>query len=358
MQRIIFHIGDKKTGSTSIQQALVRGACHCDTVSVDYVVSPEMPYHHDVAFSMRWGHPLAAKQRFAELARRITASKADVVVVSSELFRDVDPEALDTMLRRHLRRQRSQVEILAYLRPHASRMPSSYAQEVKLGYFIGMPDAYFEATQARGQYDYARIFGAWKDVFGDRMTVRPMVRSLLRDQDVIADFFEQVLGRAAFDLAPLPDTNNSPGLEDLALLRRFHELLREYGPDQPDEALRSARMRIGERLGDLLCDTPRAGATKLRLHRALVERIADAYAGDAAACDERFFDGTPMQDGLASALRNAPEEAQSLWAKDHFSPEIQRNLMVWAQLVTDMLKHGTDGWDGHFMALLNSTLRG
>ena len=366
MQRIVFHIGDKKTGTSSIQQALVRETWHCDAVRLFYPVDTERPHHHGLASAFVKGWREKIETRFAKLAGMIReeGANADVVVISSELFQGVAPEALHAAIARHLPEHAATIEILAYARPHAQRLLSSYAQVIKLGHFTGTLEQYFEKTRASDRFQMAERFLQWREVFGPRFTLRPLWRAKLHHGDAVADFFHHVLGGARFTLEPIPTANESLSLADLALLRRFHKLLsRQHAAldDTPHKAaLAGARKRIGARLGEhLAASAPPREVEKLRLHRALAHRIETVYSEDAARCDTEFFSGsTPMQDGLRKAAEGAMERPQSLALKDHFPPAIRRQIPVWAALIGEMTQHAPTGWSGHFQKLLNHGFRG
>lgn len=358
MQRILVHIGDKKTGSTAIQQALASGAWRCDTVSLDYVVPPDVPYHHGLAYAMAHGSDAEATRLLKDLARRVASSKADVIVISSELFRDVDPVVFEDMFARVLPRHGSRVEILAYMRPHVQRFESNYAQIVKLGIFDGTPEWHFRNTRNGPAYFHAELFLRWKAVFGDRLTVRPMQRSRLHGGDVVRDFFHVALGGAEFSLADLPRINASPSLQELALLRRFHIDLKAVHDGRDSPALASARMRVGERLGEIMGAYMIAQPPiRFRIDRALAEQIAATYGEDAARADAAFFDAPLMQDAMAADVAAAPQDVPSCWAKDHFTQDALQSVSLLARIIGEMLLNDPESWDGYFLSVLNTMLR-
>ena len=362
MSRIIFHIGDKKTGPSAIQQALVRGAWRCDAVRLAYPVGADRPHHHWLATGFVRRDRDRIETEFARLAQMIAPINADVVVVSSELFQDARPARLAKAIEQHLPDQAGRAEVIAYARPHAARLVSSYAQVVKLGHFTGDLERFVETSLADGRLQMAERFERWRAVFGARFTLRPMQREHLEGGDVVRDFLHHALSGAAFELDELPGANESLSVGELALLRRFHTLLarqhKALRAEAGGKALDKARNRIGDRLAGHLAARAARGGERLRLHRALAERVAAGCAEDAARCDAAFFAGTPMQDALRDAVGRAPEAAQSLSVKDHFPPELRGQLPVWAGLVGDMMLYDPEGWNGYFLDLLNSSFRG
>lgn len=358
MQRIIVHIGDKKTGSTAIQQALASGAWSCETVSLEYAVPADAPYHHALAHAINIGDDKAVARQMADLSRRVAHSRADVIVISSELFRDVDPQVLHDLFERHMPKFAARVQVLGYMRPHVDRFVSNYAQIVKLGATIDLPEWHFKNTLKHPAYHHADLFLRWREVYGDQLIVRPMLRAALEGGDVVHDFFHVVLGGASFTLAKLPKVNATPSLQDVALLRRFHFDLKAIHEGRDTPELRTARLRVGERLGELLADfSVTRRPLRLQIDRALTQQIAEAYAEDAARADAAFFGAPLMQDALAAAVASAPEEAPSLWAKDHFAPETIRTVHILAGLIGEMLLRDPDGWNAYFLDILNRMLR-
>ncbi|MDA7429584.1 hypothetical protein PGB28_14030 [Primorskyibacter aestuariivivens] len=353
------HIGDKKTGTTAIQQALASRAWDCKTVSLDYVVPPEAPYHHALAYAMATGDAKAVSLHMSDLVKRINASRADVVVISSELFRDVDPRYFRAQFETHLPGHMSRLQLLGYMRPHISRFESNYAQIVKLGFFTGTPEGHYNKTLDHPAYRHAELFLRWREVFGDRLTVRPMLRSELQDGDVVRDFFRHALDGAEFTLAPLPNVNASPSVQDIALLRRFHFDLSAVHKACDTPALKTARMRVGERLGDILTGFSVAREPQpLRIDRSLAQKIAETYKEDARRADAAFFDKPLMQDALVAGVASAPETMPSIWAKDHFTPEVIGTVRILAQLTGEMLLRDPEGWNDYFLSVLNRVLRG
>ena len=365
MQRIIFHVGDRKTGTSSIQRALVQGAWRCDSRALHYPTGPARPHHKWLASGFVRDRQARIDRQFARLAELIAAApeRTDVVVVSSETFQDVAPERLYAAIRQHLPEYAQRVEVLAYARPHAQRLLSSYAQMVKLGRFSGDLDAYCDRMLRTGRFAMAERFQRWREVFGARFTLRPMARDHLYRGDVVQDFFHHVLGGADFELKTIPSANESLSLADLALLRHFHALLVRQntakGLKVHRAALEETRKRIGLRLAEHLSSHP-DGETpeRLKLHAALAVRISAALAEDAARCDAAFFDGTPMQDGLRAAVETARPAPQSLAVEDHFPPATLRQIPVWMALVGDMARHAPKGWAPHFAEILNRSFRG
>ncbi len=354
MSDIVFHLGDRKTGSTAIQYALASGAVQAPGLRIGYTA----PINH-IPLASSLTRPDEARfraQRFAKALEPARAGTADVTIISAEHFEMVDPAVLRDALDVHAPDLAGRFRFVAYVRPHAERIVSTYAERVKQGHFLGTMDQLFLRMRKRGTFLYAPRFARWRAVFGPAFTLRPMIRDRLHDRDVVRDFMHVALEGAPFDLVGPPAANESLTLEDLALLRALHlrfgdEIFKGKAADvQTATAWNFARM---------LSAAPRpSGGTKPALHRRLAQQVQAAYAADAAALDAAFFDGTPMTDALARAGDRAVEAPQSVRIEDHFGPADRRIIDLWTWTISEMLRADPEGWPAFFRNQQRSMLRG
>lgn len=343
--RLVFHTGSFKGGSTAIQSALASKSCDCAGCSILYPgISPkEGPektrgQHGSLADALL---PSKTKRRrkhkqFSRVADHMRTIGADVTVISAEKFEYVDPRALEACIREYFPDFADHVRIVFYVRPHAERLISGYAERVKHGLFLGDLEELHRKTRTlnrphqRGFFYHPRL-RQWRDVFGSRLTVRPMIRDLLFRSDVVADFFQQILDDRPFSLAPAAAKNSSPTLEDLAVVRHFHLTARDLGlPPRLQE-------RFGLKLAQALTSPAHPGGTRLALHRSLAEDVLATYHEDAAALDRDFFTDSPMQTALRRALEGAIPEPQAIDAARHLDAGQMRQVTAWARTSADML---------------------
>lgn len=271
-------------------------------------------------------------------------SDADIAVISAENFERVDPEDLQRALRTHLPRLADSARFIAYVRPHADRLVSTFAERVKAGYFAGTLSELHHNTKATRRFFYYERFSRWQAVFGDRFTLRPMIRSALYHNCVVQDFLNFALSGRPFELIEDPQSNLSLSLEDLAMIRELHLHLRK------NKKLGKSRIATGLDLGRILASSPSQMSsqmsgqkgTKLRLPASLVHDVIATYQQDAARLDAKFFAGTPMTAALISAPTRASAEFQSVKAEDHFSRNQLRLIHAWCQLTEQMIKSDPD----------------
>ena len=329
VQEIIFHLGDRKTGSTSIQDALARG----DISSPGKTLFYSSPTNHiPLAKSLHTNdHLPLQEQRFNKLARQLKKSDADIAVISAEHFESVDPALLLTAIEQYLPEYRNNIRLIAYVRPHADRLLSNYAEQIKLGQFAGTLERFYQQRQRKNPLIYTARFDAWRDLFGDRFTLRPFIRSQLVNNDVVHDFADYIFQGATFSVRDAQQSNQSLTLEQLALLREFHLVLGK------NKTLQNLQVGIGKQMGRLLADIPQKKRTKLRLHSELTEQIIIASLADAQALDASYFaPDKPMETTLLAARAKAITEPQSIKAGKCLSLRDIRMTRFWANLVVTL----------------------
>lgn len=350
VKEIVFHLGDPKTGTTSIQEVLATGNWRSDGADLLYTAPinhlPLAATLHDPAqFSRR-------AERFTRLRRELEASGAETAVISAELFDIVDPALLRETLERYLPDHAGRVRLVAYVRPHAERLVSAYAERVKQGIFHKSLEAFHQQMKRQRRLFYAPRCSAWRDVFGARYSLRPMIRAYLKNGDVVQDFMDIVLRGRPFTIPRPVAHNESLTLADLAMLRALRL------PAGAPPALVRARQSLGWNFARELAQRPPAGRSRLRLHKALAADVIATYRGDARAVDAAFFgDRAVLGAALEAAAESAVDQPQSLRARDHFTQGELRLIRAWAGLVQQMMRHAPETLPGHFRARQEARLR-
>lgn len=310
IRTLVFHIGDPKNGSSSIQAAMQAGACHCRDLTI---AVQNQANASPLATSIIADDKLKKRQReFGIKARWAVETDADLGLISAELFSAADPRALMAALREFLPDHADTARVIAYVRPHAGRVLSSYAQGIKAGVFKSDLKTYVSQRAARGAFFYTPRFGRWRQVFEDRFTLRPFIRTEMLNGDVVADFFHHALQGVPFTLSPVETANASLMLEELAGLRVVQSELVRQGVKN------FLRLSIGGAVGRKLAGHAGRFGNRLELDRATAETIRDTYRADAEQLDARFFDGAMMQQALDEAVERAVPSARTLRAVEYF----------------------------------------
>lgn len=343
--KLVFHIGSFKSGSTAIQSTLATKS-YSSNIKIFYPglgpkerAEKRRGQHGPLADTLRPNHPAASQRntRFSRVAAHIDAAQANVNVISGEKFEFVNPKALEQAVLEFLPAYRETLQIIFYVRPHAERLLSEYAERTKHGQFNGNLDELHTHTQnltkphQRSFYYHPRLM-KWRKVFGNQLIVRPMIRSELFRANVVADFFNIILEGAAFDLTTPPRNNRSPSLEDLAAIKAFHQ----------STAAPKMQGRERERVGNILiqsfADIDYTDSTRLALHKSLVEDIVHSYRADAEALDRDFFLGKPlMESALKHALDTAIETPQPSDPALILEATQLRQIAAWGETLATLL---------------------
>jgi hypothetical protein len=338
VDEIVFHLGDCKTGTTSVQTVLARGAWTLGGQAGSGIAYPARVNHIPLAKTLSVPAEAAHEaERFGAVREAFEQSDAAHGIISAEHFEFVDPEAVARAIDRHFGAWQGRIRLVAYVRPHADRLVSTFAERSKKGLFMQPLAAMHNRLVDDRLLFYTPRFEKWRALFGEAFTLRPFLRDRLWQGDVVQDFFHYVLGGDGFEITRPTDQNESLSVEDIAMMRAIHTRIRKRHPE-----LRATQQSLGWYLSDLLGKTPHPEGTKPRLHRVLADQVVATYAEDAAALDAAFFDGTPMSDALARAPEKAIEAPQSFDAETYFSASEQRLFTVWARLFARMMAADPD----------------
>lgn len=344
---LIFHIGDHKTGSTSIQYAFAQKRVQLEGRTVFYpakIALNQLRRHFEAEED---GGPQAAARAqkvFATLGERLKAADQDYCLVSAEGFETVPAASFHQTLRQHWMAGGERVRVIAYVRPHAARVISSFAERVKIGggkVIDTDPDGFFAQMQQVDRFLYHARFMAWRQEFGDGFLLRPMIRDQLREGDVVQDFVHHAFDGTPFRLLEGASANESFCLEDLMRLK----VLQSQMGDLPQAVRHVFGWEFGRVLGAM---PPSATRTRLQLHRGLAERIRDEYLEDARAMDRDFFGGKPLlETELDRACADALPEPQSVLPEDHLPAEEIRSLTATGRILAGVFAHEGVNWTGY-----------
>lgn len=340
---LVFHIGDHKTGSTSIQQAFARGAVTTQGRKVFYPAKMGHNYLREPARVIFSDTPPkkreAAEETFRKLAERIRRSDADLVLISAEDLDGVPAAQLHHIIETWFADTADDIRVVAYVRPHAPRLVSSFGTQTKSGLLNeGSLADFHHYTLNQGRLLYHPRFSALRETFGDSFILRPMIRDRLLDGDVVRDFIHYGLGIESFEIAPFPAANEMFYLEDLMrvkLLQRHHQHLRR-------PLCHALGWEFTRQLASL---PPPATRNRLQLHKSLALEIRDTYQEDAHALDRDFFGGVPLLEAdLDRAVAEAIETAQSVEPEDYFSDSELRSLTILSQLIAGLMGYEGANW--------------
>lgn len=242
---LILHIGQSKTGTSSIQRVLGARRAELAAQGVCYPRSPGAANHGLLPASLvpveMLGHfhpnlwegagPEARLARFRrefadEMARMPSGTRR--LVLSAEqcgglLTTHADVAKLRDLLAPHV----GPMRVVMYLRRQDSHFASGYMQALRVAQ-IGPPVLPQAGPERLPAYDYAAVLALWADVFGEAaMQPRIFEPGSLRNGDVVDDF----LALAGIDLTVPPDDPDRSANQSLTpggidLIRAVGEALR------------------------------------------------------------------------------------------------------------------------------------
>lgn len=309
--QLIFHIGDPKTGTTSIQHALSGGLVKCPTASI-------LPWKRQNAVALANGlEPEREDDRryesFDTVADWLRNNASDVAVISSEFFAWTKPDVLREAILKHVPAYAENAKILAYARPHASRFLAGYVQRMKGGRVHGDFEEFIHQIERSNLLRYAERFGSWQKVFGAGFRLRPFIRHELCDGDIVADFFSEILQGAPFEITKPVEENVSVTVRSLAGLHFIHHCMRNTDIE------RRAKWLLGEALANFYLPAEPLSGEKPRLDRATAEHLIRACREDAKALDATFFERPIMLEALENSVSDASDKPFDLAPENHFS---------------------------------------
>ncbi len=316
VDRIVVHIGDSKAGSTALQTVL---RYHPPNFVWAYPGTSLNHNHLARALSRpRFKH--LARPRFEEIWRQIEKMDASIAVLSAELFQSVRPESLVHALKEYGPSRLLPVSVIAYCRPHLSKLTAMYSERVKFGQNVGTIGDYAAKIRQTHRLDYAPRFKAWQDCFGDDFTLRPYSPNC----DIVEDFFRTSLPNTpppGFTLRP----NVSMTQPQIELMQRVPKLAKAVGISMP----------IPSAINRLICLHLRksriaAEGAKVMLSRMDSLSFQRRYFQDARKMDQLFFEDTFLKEALERSL-TSPVSASRY--------ELEASDISWFdEMVTSVLK--------------------
>lgn len=337
IKQLVVHVGDCKTGSTSIQTALVEEGWRSETGKT--ICYPAALNHIQLARTI--GDPKAAKARnkgFAGLHEKFLASDADVGLISAEILEFTRPERLKAILDEKFPEFAGSLRVVCYVRPHCDRLVSGFSERIKQGGRYRDLEQMADTAAKSGLLRYADRMDRWREVFGDQYEVRPMVRSVLRNSDVVDDFLGWVLDGSEVTITA-GAANESLCVEDLMYFRELHKAMKALGFDAE-----ANRKGFGVNFAPLLSEHHKGKSTKLKIHKTLVARLQEEYAADAVRVDrDHIRQGTVMANELSRATDKALDEPMSLKLRDYCTPRQVGHIHATADLLVRIYKASGGG---------------
>ena len=325
VQQLVFHIGDCKTGTTSIQTMLARGAWRGAGETVLYSARLN---HNPLATRLRQGG-IPAKTEAESLVKLLSQSRADIAVISAEHFEFCAPDVIGDLLDGPLAPWAGNVRLIQYVRPHLDRFRATFIERCKKGGWQGTMEAFADQILSEGLINYGARLSSWHRVFGDRLTVRPFVRSRFPNGDVRSDFLRWLFASDAATPTENAYQNGSLPIQQVVMMRLIHQIM-DLPPD-----LRDGGRAFGWNFAPILTEHATSDPTPVLIPEAVAARLCTSLAADAATLD-RMFDDTVFSTRLTDK-RYIYEGEQSLDPEVYFSPDTLRVIRSFATLTERLI---------------------
>ena len=244
---IYLHIGRHKTGTSSIQH-FVNG---CPEMLADLnlyypQVGKSTIAHHDLAglLAIQSNKTAEAQQQtlqspdLAALLEEINNQPCNVLL-SSESFQNSHPTVIQQAFANY------DLRVLVYIRNQIDYLASSYAQRVWATPYCESMEHYYDNVFS---VDYFGFLNRWQDACSGKITVRKFERQSLSENDIVVDFFENMLNISDNSVKQqiinreLEDANPSLTSDLLAYKLRYNE----SAPDCSEAQQRIVRQALAQ----------------------------------------------------------------------------------------------------------------
>lgn len=268
---LILHIGQSKTGTSSIQRVLGARRAELAALGVSYPASPGWANHGMLPASLvppdTLGHfnpalweGMGAEARLARFRREFAAEMAALppttrlIILSAEQCSGLlATEEAIARLRDLVAPLAGRIRVVMYLRRQDAHFASGYTQALRVAQ-ISPPGLPPYGPDRLPQYDYATLLGRWAAIFGDA-AIEPRIfeRASMVNGDAVDDFF----ALAGIDLVVPPDDPD-----------RFSNL-----------SITPAAIDLMRRMGDAMRETPEGLSAASPIWRRFVTAVSDAMPG-------------------------------------------------------------------------------
>lgn len=308
---IYLHIGRHKTGTSSIQHFISNHPEVLNELKLHYPETGRKGIaHHKLADLFSYQSNKTPEARLATEQSATTKallneieSQPNDVLISSEGFQNSDPYLIKKAL------QGYKLRVLVYIRNQIDYLASSYAQRVWATRYSGSMDDYYNRVFS---VDYLHFLNNWDDASGGEIHARKFSRDTLCENDIVTDFFVEMLGANTQSLKQqiqnreIADANPSLTSDLLAYKLKFNasdiectdlderlirqalaslSLKKQSSPVRVTEALKSncrqkcadINKNVSEKYfdGKELFDMDRPAGTKSELTKVMLANISD-----------------------------------------------------------------------------------
>lgn len=376
-RKLILHIGHHKTGSTTIQGALAANLLEVDGRPPLYLGAFNHNYlvRHFNLFNKE-ARVLPGDSQLPNLDQideMLAQREYRHAILSGERFSGADPAVVAAVLKKFMLSHVQEHSVLCYVRPHAARTLSEFAERIKVGSFAGSSISRFHNSGPKdGRFQFAPRLKAWASVFDTRFLVRPFHRDFLENGDILDDFATYAFPGSDTKIYDRTTSNESSTLETLVLLRVIQSHLKSHSEGlrlqlgwtltlelaarskmpEPGEASRdpkTAVMKVVRELATIMSEAQGRQKTKVALDKRTAGSIRSTYLHDANILDQTVFSANPlMRRELDHAMDLAIDKPQSMEALDYHHPDTIRRINELSAELNSLIGKDDSRWTDYF----------
>jgi hypothetical protein len=293
MNRVVFHIGVHKTGSTTIQTFLRRNEDVLRELRINLpkagCVDPAVSANsHNIAWEALRRADLHRPElgTWAELTREISKSSARTTVLSAEDFEFLTESEVSQLAKDLPGREKIAV---VYLRRHDHLFVSEYAHLLREG-ITNLPfEQWLSANIDDPRYDYQSLLARWRGG-GFELIVRPFQELSFRHGDLSLDFLDALgVKKVHFGSFKLVQAQN-PKLHGVIAILLREALARIDSRYGLGEGLRPLAPVIWWHLQQFLSDDREFNPFEPDARRTLVEKYSPSYS----AIEREYLGGATL----------------------------------------------------------------
>jgi hypothetical protein len=228
VERVVLHLGLHKTGTTSIQAALVDAF---EDLIEHRVLYPRAgrsgPGHALLPEELECtDSPVTGVPTHVAILEEVRRLRPNTVLISAEDLNRADRPRLVEWARAFCHElSPARVDLLVYVRPQWEFIEAVYAEHTKTGTAWGTFEDFLPWALTAPDFDYVRKLSPWAHAFPGRLELRRYPHGL-RDGDSVADFWDRV-GLDAV-LPPRRRDNPRTGARATEMLRLLRATLADY----------------------------------------------------------------------------------------------------------------------------------
>nr|WP_010130591.1 hypothetical protein [Microbulbifer agarilyticus] len=219
MKKLILHIGRHKTGSSAIQDCLIKNTALLK--DYDYYYPREARKgrgHHQIAESnaglLKRLNSLLIRPKLPEaVIDELLQNDQFTPILSSEAFQNCHPHLIKQLFENY------DINVVIYLRNHIDYLASAYTQWVHSSDYKGSIWRYFFTSYS---VNYRRFLQQWERQFPGKLVVRRFEPTALVNNDIRTDFLTYGLNIDTTKLPKFAHSTTNPSLNQKVLQLKLH----------------------------------------------------------------------------------------------------------------------------------------